>query len=217
MSYTNSWSNTIPLGSSAANLIDDDIRQVRLDIYERINTILGSNGAMTADPVMPVGQDLTTVYKLVATPNTVLTAKTQPIDADVISIADSAASFAVKKSTRLQFLTGAQHIGPIGKVIDLGNIGSGSHTLDVSAGSFFKATITGGTCTISVTGIPGSGLFTGAIFRIVNGGAVTVVFSGIAFPNGVAPTLSSSGVDMIALLPHDAAAVEGFLIGNAFA
>lgn len=48
MSYTNVWSDTIPPGSTAAKLIDDFMRQVRLDIHERMNTLVGD---WTADPI----------------------------------------------------------------------------------------------------------------------------------------------------------------------
>ncbi len=40
MALTNDWSNLRPLGSEAANTIDDEMRTFRLDIAERITSIL---------------------------------------------------------------------------------------------------------------------------------------------------------------------------------
>lgn len=48
MAYTNAWSNAIPAGSVAANFIDDHIRQLRLDIDERLATIVND---IDADPL----------------------------------------------------------------------------------------------------------------------------------------------------------------------
>ena len=42
MAYTNAWLNTIPLGGASASTIDDALRQLRLDINERLLTILTS-------------------------------------------------------------------------------------------------------------------------------------------------------------------------------
>lgn len=49
MSYTNPWSDAIPLGSSLASTIDDSIRQLRLDIHDRMNSIVTD---WTADPIV---------------------------------------------------------------------------------------------------------------------------------------------------------------------
>lgn len=39
MAYTRSWSDTTPPGSQAANTIDDEIRNLRLDIHERMTDL----------------------------------------------------------------------------------------------------------------------------------------------------------------------------------
>src|SRR5690349_2221452 len=49
MAYTNVWSNVIPAGTEAAKNIDDQIRQLRLDIFERMNDLVAD---WTADPVV---------------------------------------------------------------------------------------------------------------------------------------------------------------------
>jgi hypothetical protein len=52
MTYTRAWSTSIPAGSRAANQIDSAIQEARLDIQERNNTIIGSGGNMSTDPVI---------------------------------------------------------------------------------------------------------------------------------------------------------------------
>lgn len=56
MAYTNAWNETQPLGSAAANTIDDIIRQLKVDIRERMNTVLNSDGLWDADPIKLKGQ-----------------------------------------------------------------------------------------------------------------------------------------------------------------
>lgn len=48
MAFTNSWSDIIPAGSDPANTADDEMRQTRLDVHERMDTIVGD---WTADPL----------------------------------------------------------------------------------------------------------------------------------------------------------------------
>lgn len=52
MPHTNPWSDTDPPGSQAANTIDDEIRQLRLDIHERMDDIVVD---WTADPIVLAG------------------------------------------------------------------------------------------------------------------------------------------------------------------
>lgn len=49
MAYTNTWNTTSPAGSVAAKLIDDHIRQLRLDLQERMLALVVN---MTDDPVI---------------------------------------------------------------------------------------------------------------------------------------------------------------------
>jgi hypothetical protein len=50
MAYTNAWSNVIPAGTVMSDLIDDHIRQLRLDIAERMASLVED---WTTDPVEP--------------------------------------------------------------------------------------------------------------------------------------------------------------------
>ena len=55
MAHTNVWSNIIPAGSDALNTADDQIRQLRLDIQERMDEVVDD---WTADPVVPIVPDV---------------------------------------------------------------------------------------------------------------------------------------------------------------
>lgn len=48
MAFTNNWDNNIPSGAVAANQIDEHIRRVRLDVYERLASIFKD---INADPL----------------------------------------------------------------------------------------------------------------------------------------------------------------------
>lgn len=50
MAHSNVWSNIIPAGSDALNTADDQIRQLRLDIQERMDEVVDD---WTTDPVVP--------------------------------------------------------------------------------------------------------------------------------------------------------------------
>jgi len=62
MPYVRTWDASSPLGSEDADLIDDFFREKLTDIEERLNTIIGADGSMSDDPVIPVGQDLSSLY-----------------------------------------------------------------------------------------------------------------------------------------------------------
>lgn len=48
MAYTNAWDETQPLGTAAANTLDDIIRQLKLDVRQRMESIVEN---WSADPV----------------------------------------------------------------------------------------------------------------------------------------------------------------------
>lgn len=58
MAYTQVWDNTQPLGTAAANTIDDIFRSVKTDIQERFTDIFAMPN-FTADPLRPYGLKFT--------------------------------------------------------------------------------------------------------------------------------------------------------------
>lgn len=63
MAYTNEWSNIIPAGSANANLIDDHIRQLRLDVEERLSSFFSD---IDDDPLVPIGLDKVVVGRAIS-------------------------------------------------------------------------------------------------------------------------------------------------------
>lgn len=49
MAYTRSWNNTTPAGTRAAKEIDDAIREAKVDIYDRILSLLDTANGATID------------------------------------------------------------------------------------------------------------------------------------------------------------------------
>src|SRR5690242_12399014 len=87
--------------------------------------------------------------------------------------------------------------------VDKGSV-SGAVSLDLSAANYFTMTLSGNT-TFSVTNPPDSGLRTVVILDLTNAGAHTITwFATILWPGGSAPTLTSSGRDLLAFFAGDA-------------
>jgi hypothetical protein len=70
--------------------------------------------------------------------------------------------------------------------------------IDLSAGNYFTKTISGNT-TFTVSNVATSGDVAAFVLVLTNGGSATVTyFSGVTFAGGTAPTLTASGVDLLA-------------------
>lgn len=92
-------------------------------------------------------------------------------------------------------------------------MGTGT-AIDLAAGGFFTRTITGAT-TFTVTNVPSSGTAAAFILDLTNGGAFTITwFASIKWAAGAAPTLTSSGRDVLSFYTHDGGTTwNGFVIG----
>jgi hypothetical protein len=82
----------------------------------------------------------------------------------------------------------------------LGSV-SGSTAIDLSSGSYVQAT-SGGSTTWSFTSVPASDAV-GVVLELTNGGAYAQSWGTIKWPGGVAPTLISSGVDVLVFITDD--------------
>ena len=70
--------------------------------------------------------------------------------------------------------------------------------IDLSAGNYFTKTISGAT-TFTVSNVATSGDVAAFVLVLTNGGSAAVTyFSGVTFAGGTAPTLTASGVDILA-------------------
>lgn len=87
--------------------------------------------------------------------------------------------------------------------VDLGSI-SGTGTLDFDAANGWTATVTG-TVTVALSNVPTGTFIVGGILELTNGGSSAVTWPGaFKWEGGTAPTLTTSGVDVIAFVSFDA-------------
>jgi hypothetical protein len=86
--------------------------------------------------------------------------------------------------------------------------------IDLSAGNYFTKTISGAT-TFTVSNAAASGSVSAFVLELTNGGSQTVnYFSGVTWAGGTAPTLTASGVDVLAFFTSDGATTwRGFVLG----
>lgn len=85
---------------------------------------------------------------------------------------------------------------------DLGNA-TGSVTINLENGNFFTATSTG-TTTWTFSNPPSGSTAGGFILELTNGGSQTQNWPSVKWPSGSAPTLTSSGVDVLVFITDDA-------------
>ena len=85
-----------------------------------------------------------------------------------------------------------------------GNI-SGAVSFDASLGQYFSCTVTGAVTSVAFTNLPASGEAYVILLEITNGGSASFTWgSAFKWPSGTAPTLTSSGVDIVCLVTRDA-------------
>lgn len=90
----------------------------------------------------------------------------------------------------------------------------GAATITVASGSVFTKTATSG-LTFSVAGVSTTGLVNSFILELTNGGAYTITWwSGVEWPAGTAPTLTTAGTDVLGFYTHDGGTTwRGLVLG----
>ena len=104
-------------------------------------------------------------------------------------------------------------------VSDLGTISaSGTATLNIDTHNAFKFTV-GGNMTLALSGTVPSTQIVQGIIEITNGGSATITYSSyFKFVDGNAPTLTTSGVDILSFISFGSGTnVHIFHIGKAMA
>tara|TARA_R100000988_G_scaffold95126_1_gene61228 strand:- start:1786 stop:2781 length:996 start_codon:yes stop_codon:yes gene_type:complete len=82
--------------------------------------------------------------------------------------------------------------------VALGDLGGGTDDIDLSLGNVFTATVSTGTQTLTFSNPSPSGNACTFMLILTNGGSQTVNFpASVDFPGGTAPTLTTSGVDIL--------------------
>lgn len=86
--------------------------------------------------------------------------------------------------------------------------------IDLATGNYFTKTISG-TTTFTVSNVATSGDVGAFVLVMTNGGSATVNwFSGVTWASGTAPTLTASGVDVLAFFTIDGGTTwRGFVLG----
>ena len=79
----------------------------------------------------------------------------------------------------------------------------GANNIDLSLGNVFTKTISGAT-TLTVSNIPTTGTVAYMILELTNGASSAITwFSGVKWSGGTAPTLTTSGKDILSFYTHD--------------
>lgn len=88
-------------------------------------------------------------------------------------------------------------------IVNLGNL-SGAVSIDLSAGRVFYGTVTGVITSVTFTNVPATGKAVFVVLELTNGGSQTITWgSNKKWPGGSAPTLTSSGVDILSFYTRD--------------
>jgi len=101
---------------------------------------------------------------------------------------------------RPRFLDSAETVNALGSK-------SVTFAIDLTSGNVATATLTGtGAMTISFTNPPASGAMGICVLHLTNGGLRTITWTGVTWSGGVAPSLSSAGVDVLMFFTSDGGA-----------
>jgi hypothetical protein len=121
-----------------------------------------------------------------------ITGLTSAIDTEVSTVIQNAQSIANYWSL----------LGVTYKKTDLGNV-TGNVSIDLALSMYHTFTVTGAV-TLTFTNVKTGSLVSNVALRIVNGGAFTVTFpASVKFPEGTAPTLTTSGTDILNFISDD--------------
>jgi hypothetical protein len=90
-----------------------------------------------------------------------------------------------------------------------------SNSIDLTAGNYFTKTISAD-ITFSISGTPATGTAAAFVLILTNAGAYTITWwSGVKWEGGVAPTLTSSGKDILGFFTIDGGTTwEGLLMAR---
>ena len=97
----------------------------------------------------------------------------------------------------------------------LGDVGGGTDAIDLTAGNVVSATVSTGAQTFTFTNPPATGKAGSFTLFLTNGGSQTVNWpAAVDWAGGSAPSLTSSGVDVLTFTTLDAGTIwYGFAAG----
>ena len=88
------------------------------------------------------------------------------------------------------------------KAVNETKVAVSASAIDLSAGNVFTKTISGAT-TFTVSNVPASGTVASFILELTNPGTNVTFWSGVKWAGGTAPTLTTTGVDVLGFYTHD--------------
>ena len=120
--------------------------------------------------------------------------------------------------TVLALATSATLTTPTGTGIKETQVAISASAIDLTLGNYFTKTISG-TTTFTISNTASSGTVNSFILDLTNGGSATVNWwSGVKWAGGTAPTLTSSGRDVLGFFTEDGGTTwNGFVLGKAMA
>lgn len=97
----------------------------------------------------------------------------------------------------------------------IGSIGGGTQDIDIESGNVVSATVDTSETTFTFSNPPASGSSGKLTLILTNGGSQTVNWpASVAWPGGVAPTLTVSGVDVLVFQTIDGGTIwHGYAAG----
>lgn len=91
---------------------------------------------------------------------------------------------------------------------------SGAQTIDYALGNYVTAVI-GGATTFTFANPPAANIAGGFLLILNNGGGAAITWLNVKWENGVAPTLTSGGIDLLSFMTDDGGATwRGVLVGK---
>ena len=114
---------------------------------------------------------------------------------------DGSANITVVDSTKLP-LAGGTMTGAITAIRET-KVAMAANNIDLATGNLFTKTISGAT-TLTISNALASGNVNSFVLELTNAGSATITwFSGVKWVGGTAPTLTTSGKDILGFYSHD--------------
>ena len=126
---------------------------------------------------------------------------TGPVSGDANQVVYKNASNIASGSANLTFDGTSLSIKGYSLAINARGSVSGATTIDLTLGNYVTATIAGST-TFTFSGQSSTNT-SGFVLELTNGGSAAITWPSVKWPGGTAPTLTVSGVDLLAFITDD--------------